>query len=82
VSFNGGEEMLYINKLIESENKTLRELGWLFYNSNANDMGLDKDGVHKCLKLLVESDFNKDLDDEMQKAYDEGYEDALNEHGI
>jgi hypothetical protein len=70
-----------INRLIESDHKKLRELGWLLYNCNAHELGLSKDDVNHFLKILGESDLNRDIEDEIEKAYEEGYEDALREYG-
>jgi hypothetical protein len=60
---------LEINKLITSEFKMLKELGWLLYNREDQNGGLILNEVHKLLKAVTAEELEKEIKD----SYDEGF---------
>jgi hypothetical protein len=63
---------LEINKLITSEFKMLKELGWLLYNREDQNGGLTLNEVHKLLKAVTVEELEKEIKD----SYDEGFNDG------
>jgi hypothetical protein len=59
---------LEINKLIDSDFDMLNKLGWLLYNREDQNGGLNLEEVYELLKIVTE--------DEMKKDYQDGYYDG------
>ncbi|MGG3987326.1 hypothetical protein [Bacillus smithii] len=57
---------LEIQKLIDSEYKPLQEFGWLLYEKENLNNGLDLDDIHKLLRIFNEETFY-DLEREFLK---------------
>jgi hypothetical protein len=72
--FKGGVKMtLEINKLIDSEFEMLRKLGWLLYEREDRNGGLNLEEVYKLLHIVNVEEMEK----EYKAAYDEGFDDAI-----
>lgn len=62
-----------INKLISSEFNMLNKVGWLLYNREDQNGGLNKEELNELLHIVsIES-----MEKEYQQAYDEGFNDAV-----
>jgi hypothetical protein len=64
---------LEINKLIDSEFEMLRKLGWLLYEREDRNGGLNLEEVYKLLHIVNVEEMEK----EYKAAYDEGFDDAI-----
>lgn len=74
--------MYDINKLINSENEHLRKIGWLLYDREDQDGGLNNDELDNLIHILNdfnEDDFDSILAEEYEKGYQEGYNDGAND---
>ena len=67
--------MLDINKLIESDIDQVREIGWIFYNTDIN-AGLNEDDTYKVIKLLSEIETEEYTEMDLEKSYEEGYDEG------
>lgn len=72
--------MYNINKLINSENEYIKQIGWLLYDRQDQNGGLNNDEVDKLVSVLLdmsEESIDMLLEKEYQEGYEEGYNDGL-----
>lgn len=65
--------ILDTNKLIESEFDILKKVGWLIYNREDQEGGLNKNELNDLLHIVTVNEMEK----EYQQAYDEGFNDGF-----
>lgn len=65
--------ILEINKLINSEFDILKKIGWLIYNREDQDGGLDKEELNELLQIVTDEEVHR----EYKIGYDEGFNDAV-----
>jgi hypothetical protein len=64
--------ILEINKLIESDYDSISKVGWLLYDIQDRNTGLTQDELVHIVSLLG----NSDIDKELEKEYDRGFDDG------
>jgi hypothetical protein len=65
--------MININKLIDSNDGSLREIGMILYNKDAITKGLSSDDVDEIVKELLNTD------KALYWAWHDGYDEGLKE---
>lgn len=69
--------ILEINKLINSGDEYISRIGWLIFNREDQNGGLNKRELEELLELLVPLDSLEDiLDEHYEKGVQEGFEDG------
>ncbi|AJA41428.1 hypothetical protein AXJ14_gp109 [Geobacillus virus E3] len=68
--------ILEINKLINSGDKYISKIGWLIYNREDQDGGLNKQELEELVELLAPLNFEDIFDEYYEKGKQEGFEEG------
>ena len=64
---------LELDILINSEFDMLKQIGWLLYNREDQNGGLNKEELNELLHIVTVEEMEK----ESREAYEEGFNDAI-----